>query len=346
MIMANLFVGVDVSKAELVCRVLDEKGQERGQGTFRNGPAGFRKIRQFLLELDGEGTFFVAMEATGVYYRNFVRFVFRSNDRFVPAVFNPASVKAFAQSRLSRTKTDGQDALFIARYGLELFRDGTFHPWRPEDPSVAQLRQLVTRRGQLVAARSLAINQRHTLREDEQTMPYVLESVERELSHLKEQIEEIDRMIADHMKRHDNLREDRELLTSIPGIGDTTAASWLAHLGDLSRFDKPSQIVAHIGIAPQERQSGSSVRGKPRICRTGLKEVRKALFFPVIVAATRTDSVLKDYYQHLLARGKQKKVALIACMNKLIRIIWAILKSRKPYDPCFAAPSLETQPKG
>ena len=98
--MGNLFVGVDVSKAELVCRVLDEKGRKLGEGTFRNGPTGFRKIRQFLLNLDGEAMFFVGMEATGVYYRNFVHFVFRSNEHFIPGVFNPASVKAFAQSRL------------------------------------------------------------------------------------------------------------------------------------------------------------------------------------------------------------------------------------------------------
>jgi len=239
--MGNLFVGVDVSKAELVCRVLDEKGRKLGQGTFRNGPAGFRKIRQFLLNLDGEAMFFVGMEATGVYYRNFVHFVFRSNEHFIPGVFNPASVKAFAQSRLSRTKTDSQDALLIARYALELFRDEAFRSWKPEDPAAAELRQLVTRREQLLSSRTSTMNQFHALREDEETLPYVLESVKRDLAHLNGQIKEIDKKISDHMGDHKELREDRELLTSIPGIGETTAATWIAHLGNLSRFDKPSQ---------------------------------------------------------------------------------------------------------
>jgi len=341
---ANVFVGVDVSKAELVCRVLDEKGRELGQEAFRNGSAGFRKFKSFLLALDPEGRFSVGMEATGVYYRNFAKFVFHSNDRFVPGVFNPASVKAFAQSRLSRTKTDGQDALLIARYALELFRDDAFRPWEPERTEVAQLRQLVARREQLVETRTAAQNRLHALKEDEDSLDFVIESVEKELAHLDEQVREIDRRISLHMDRHEGLREDRELLTSIPGIGDTTAASWLAHLGDLSRFDKPSQIVAHIGIAPRERQSGSSVRGKPQICRTGIKELRKALYLPVVVAATRFNPTLKAFYQRLLARGKQKKVALIACMNKLIRIIWAILKSRKPFDPGRVPPVPETQP--
>jgi len=341
---ANVFVGVDVSKAELVCRVLDEKGRELGQEAFRNGSAGFRKFKSFLLALDPEGRFFVGMEATGVYYRNFAKFVFHSNDRFVPGVFNPASVKAFAQSRLSRTKTDGQDALLIARYALELFRDDAFRPWEPERTEVAQLRQLVARREQLVETRTAAQNRLHALKEDEDSLDFVIESVEKELAHLDEQVREIDRRISLHMDRHEGLREDRELLTSIPGIGDTTAASWLAHLGDLSRFDKPSQIVAHIGIAPRERQSGSSVRGKPQICRTGIKELRKALYLPVVVAVTRFNPTLKAFYQRLLARGKQKKVALIACMNKLIRIIWAILKSRKPFDPGRVPPVPETQP--
>jgi transposase len=339
--MVNLFVGVDVAKAELVCRVLDEKGRELAQGTFRNGVAGFRKFRQFLLNINREATFFVSMEATGVYYRNFVRFVFRSNKHFIPGVFNPASVKAFAQSRLSRTKTDSQDALLIARYALELFRDEAFRPWKPEDPATAELRQLVTRREQLLSSRTSTVNQLHALREDEDALPYVLESVERELAHLNEQVKEIDKRISDQMNSHEELRENLELLMSIPGIGVTTAAAWIAHLGNLSRFDKPSQIVAHIGIAPREKQSGSSVRGKPQICRTGLKELRKALYLPVVVGATRCNPILKTFYQRLLTRGKQKKVALIACMNKLIHIIWAILKSRKPFNPYATSSFLE-----
>ena len=101
--------------------------------------------------------------------------------------------------------------------------------------------------------------------------------------------------------------------------------------------------MAHIGIAPRERQSGSSVRGRPQICRTGIKELRKALYLPV-VATTRCNPAMKAFYQCLLARGKQKKVALIACMNKLIHIIWAILKSRKPFDPGRVPPAPGTQP--
>jgi len=85
------------------------------------------------------------------------------------------------------------------------------------------------------------MNQFHALREDEETLPYVLESVKRDLAHLNGQIKEIDKKISDHMGDHKELREDRELLTSIPGIGETTAATWIAHLGNLSRFDKPSQ---------------------------------------------------------------------------------------------------------
>ena len=149
--MRDFFVGVDVSKAELVCRVLDEKGQEQGKGSFANGAAGFRKLKKFLLGLDVDGRFHVGMEATGVYHRNLALFLCNSGERLVPGVFNPASVKAFGQSRMSRTKTDGQDALILARYTLELFRDGTFRPWEPERPEVAQLQQLVSRREQLVS---------------------------------------------------------------------------------------------------------------------------------------------------------------------------------------------------
>jgi transposase len=272
----RIWVGVDVSKAELVCRILDEKERELGQETFHNGSAGFRKFKKFLLSLDSEGCFFVSMEATGVYYRNFARFIFNSNDRFVPGVLNPASVKAFAQSRLSRTKTDGQDALIIARYALDLFRDDAFRPREPERAEVA-------RREQLLETRTAAQNRLQALKEDGDSLDFVIESVEKEYAHLDEQVREIDRKISVHMDRHEGLKKDKELLTSIPGIGigtTTTAASWLAHLGNLSRFDKPSRIVGHIGIAPRERQSGSSVRGRPQICRTGIKELPRPSTFP------------------------------------------------------------------
>ena len=334
--MRDFFVGVDVSKAELVCRVLDEKGQEQGKGSFTNGAAGFRKLKKFLLGLDIDGCFHVGMEATGVYHRNLALFLYNSGERLVPGVFNPASVKAFGQSRMSRTKTDGQDALILARYTLELFRDGTFRPWEPERPEVAQLQQLVSRREQLVSMKVSEQNRLHALEEDGGSLPFLVESVRDEILHLEDRIREVEKMIGRHMEGHPKLKADKDLLISIPGIGQITAATWMGHLGDLSRFGNPSQIVAHIGIAPRERQSGSSVRGKPQICRTGLKELRCALYLPVMAAATRLNPVLKSFYERLVTSGKRKKAALIACMNKLVHIIWAIMKSRQPFDPNYA----------
>ena len=137
----------------------------------------------------------------------------------MPGVFNPASVKAFGQSRMSRTKTDGQDALILARYTLELFRDGTFRPWEPERPEVAQLQQLVSRREQLVSMKVSEQNRLHALEEDGGSLPFLVESVRDEILHLEDRIREVEKMIGRHMEGHPKLKADKGLLISIPGIG-------------------------------------------------------------------------------------------------------------------------------
>lgn len=337
--MRSFFVGVDIGKDELVTVVVDEKGKETGRKSFRNGSAGFRKFKSFLLSIDPESSFFIGMEATGVYYHKFVSFLFKAGDKLVPGVFNPASVSAYAKCRLSRTKTDHTDALLIARYTLELWRDERFCPWEPEKPEVVRLRQLVTRRGQLVDMRTSEQNRLHALEHTEESLPFLLESVTSEIEHLEEKIKEVEKRISEHIDRNPKLREDRDLLESVPGIGETTAAALMAEMGDTSRYKGPAQIVPHAGIAPRERQSGSSIHGKTQICRTGKRELRKILYVPTMAAATRYNPVLQAFYDRLVHAGKPKKVAIIACMNKLIHIIFAILKKRIPFDPSFATSS-------
>ncbi len=270
-----------------------------------------------------------------MYYRNFANSLFEGGDPFLVGVFNPASVSAYMKSKLSRTKTDRQDSLYIARYTLDLWRDGAFRPWEPEKKEFGHLRQLVIRRDQLVSARTMELNRLHALRQDSETLPFLLSSVEEDIARLEERILEVESRISDHIDRHSSLREDKDLLESIPGIGETTASALLAHLGDIRRFGTSSQIVAHAGLAPRERQSGTSVRGKARICRTGKSEIRRALYMPIISASTRYNPVLRAYYERLVQLGKPKKVALVACMNKLLRIIWSMIKNKTMFDPNF-----------
>jgi transposase len=320
----------------LVCRVLDAKGKELGKNVYVNKTAGFQSLIKFLSRIDPEGRFHVCMEATGAYHRNLACFIHQAGDNLVPSVLNPRAVNAFGKSRMSRTKTDDQDALIIARFGLELFRDGELRAWQPESPAVFQLRQRVALRDRLVSKRISDQGQLEALEAIDGTDPFVLECVREEIAHLDWLIANIEERIRRHVDTHEELKANRDLLISIPGIGNTAAAEILGYLGDLSQFDNPRQVVAHLGIAPKEKQSGTSVHGKPQICRTGLKELRRALYLPVVGAATRFNPVLKRFYDRLIAAGKNKKVAIIACMNKLIHIIWGILKNRRPFDPNYS----------
>lgn len=333
--MKEFFVGVDVSKRNLVCRVLDAKGKERGKNIYLNKSKGFQQLAKFLSTVDPDGRFHVCMEATGAYHRNLACFMHQAGDNLVPSVLNPRAVNAFGKSRMSRTKTDNQDALIIARFGLELFRDGELRTWQPESPAVFQLRHRVAIRDQLIAMRISAQGRLEALAAYAETDPFTLAFIQQQIEDMNGSIAEIEKSIRRHVENHEELKADKDLLISIPGIGETTAAEILGYLGDFSQFDNPRQVVAHLGIAPKEKQSGTSVHGKPQICRTGLKELRRALYFPVIGAATRFNPVLKQFYDRLVAAGKNKKVAIIACMNKLIHIIWGILKNRCPFDPNY-----------
>lgn len=336
--MGTFFVGVDVGKDELVTVVLNEKGKETAREIFKNGSSGFRKFKAFLLSIDPDSDFFVGMEATGVYFHKFTSFVFKAGDRLIPGVFNPSSVHAYAKSRLTRTKTDHTDALLIARYTLELWRDERFCPWEPEKPEISRLRQLATRRKQLVETKAAEKNRLHALEHTEDGLPFVLKSIRAEIKHLEEKIKEVEKRICEHIDSHPELKEDKELLESIPGIGETTSTALMAIISDISRYNDPGQLVADAGIAPREHQSGSSIHGKPRICRTGNKDLRDILYVPTMAAATRYNPVLMAFYDRLVLAGKPKKVAIIACMNKLLHIIFAILTKRTPFDPAYAGP--------
>jgi transposase len=118
------------------------------------------------------------------------------------------------------------------------------------------------------------------------------------------------------------------LLCSIKGIGAKTATCLLAELGDLSQFEDADALVAHLGLSPHQRQSGRRLRGRSPLCKIGAPRLRRALYFPAMVAAR-----FNPQYQRLLARGKLKMVALGAAMRKLARIIFSVVRSGKPFDP-------------
>lgn len=141
--------------------------------------------------------------------------------------------------------------------------------------------------------------------------------------------------IDDHIDRHPQLRRDAALITSIPGLGHTTAAKLLAYLGDARRFRSARALAAFIGVTPRQKLSGSSVHGRSIISRAGHADARRSLYMPAMVAL-RYNPKLKAFGERLRAQGLPPKAVIAAAMHKLVRIVYGVLRSGNAFDADFA----------
>ncbi len=192
--------------------------------------------------------------------------------------------------------------------------------------SVRTLRALVARREALDAMRT---QERNRLPVSDEA---VRAGIEAHLAHLEQAIADIDAAICQTIDDDPGLRGQGELLVSIPGLGDKTVAALLAYYGAPLRFESAKQAVAYAGLDPRQHQSGSSVRGKPRLSKVGHARLRKALYMPAMVATTRTawGRALK---QRLTVAGKPPMLILGAMMRKLLCVAYGVLRSGRPFDP-------------
>lgn len=323
--MMQTAVGVDVAKASFDVATPLKPGKFRTRAKLPNVAAGFVAFDQWLqAHAPGAPVF---MEATGIYHEALAEHLFEQGHTVY--VLNPAQVKAFGESQLSRTKTDRTDAKLIARFGVALLATPErLRPWQPLSPEQRTLRELVRRLDDLKSMRQMELNRLDVAREP------VRDSIERMVKELGEQIHELEQAIADHIDQDPDLRGRRDLLESIPGIGPVTSAWLLAQLGDGGRFNDARQIVAFAGLNPRLHESGR-YRGQARISRVGDHTLRAKLYLPAMTAR-RTNPVLKAFAQRLSDRGKPFKVVMCAVMRKLLHIAWGVLKNGRPFDPAHA----------
>lgn len=243
------------------------------------------------------------------------------------SMVNPAIIKAFAATEMSRTKTDKADAALIARYCLKHQPPA----WAPPPPEISELQALVRRLEALLEMRQ---QERNRLAAGSQSAA-VKASLQQHIDYLDEQIAHTESLIKDHIDSHPTLKQRRDLLTSIPGIGESTAAKFLAEVVEVSHYQSARQVAAFAGLVPRHKESGSSVRGRPRLCKVGTARLRKAFYFPAIVA-TQHNPIVKAMSARMRERGKCPMVIIGAAMRKLIHIAYGVLKSGKPFDPHHA----------
>jgi transposase len=291
---------------------------------FANPAAGFAQLAEWLTR-QGAARTHACLEATGA-YGEALALRLRAQGHTV-SVVNPAAVKAFAQSRLSRTKTDKVDAELIARFCLAQQPPA----WAPPAPEVRELQALARRLGSLVEMRVAEENRLPS----GIAVEAVRRSVEEHVAYLNEQIRRTEGLIRRHVDTHPTLKQRSALLGSIPGIGEATAALLLAEITDINRYRSARQVAAYAGLVPRERRGGSSVRGRVRLSKIGNARLRKALYFPAITAL-RCSSFFQLWAEGLQRRGKRKMSVIGAAMRKLIHLAYGVLKTGQPFDPEWA----------
>jgi transposase len=164
------------------------------------------------------------------------------------------------------------------------------------------------------------------------TVEEVRASVEEHLSYLKQEIKRCEELIRTHINSHPGLKQQSELLDSIPGIAQTTAALLLSEITDITQYRSARQVAAYAGLVPRERQSGTSVRGRTRLSKIGNARLRRALYFPAITAL-RCSPFFQAWAEGLRQRGKSKMSIICAVMRKLVHLAYGVLKSEQPFDP-------------
>lgn len=260
----------------------------------------------------------VAMEATSQYYEPVALSLFDAG--YTVSVVNPLQIKAFGESLMRRQKTDRADAELIARF-CEVNKP---QPWHAPSRKVRELQRLLAR---LEAVQAMHVQEQNRQHE---AQGIALESVERMIETLEEEIAYLQEKIRNHIDRHPDLREQDQLLQSIPGVGPSVSSYAIAWLRG-ERFDDARQAVAFIGLSPRHHQSGDSVHGKTSISKLGHGRLRKILYWPAM-SAIRCNTAASALAQRMDAAGKNKKVAIVAVMRKMVHWMIGVLKSGKPFD--------------
>ena len=306
----QLFVGIDVSAKRLDVAVLPAGTHFTVAHTEEGIVSLVRRLREL-------GPHIVVLEATGGYE---IPVAYAMSEASLPVVImNPKCLRHFAKSTGKLAKTDKLDARVLAHYAQAIQP-----PVRPlKDPEQMELATLMSRRRQLRDMIVMEENRRRT------STPRVRGNIDQHLAYLRQLLKDLDREIHDAIRRTPLWHENSEILQSFNGVGPKVSASLIADLAELGTAPR-TQISALAGLAPMNRDSGQW-RGK-RTIQGGRPAVRQALYMAALVASRR-NPVIREFYQRLRQAGKPAKVALTACMRKILVILNAMLKNRTYWNP-------------
>lgn len=313
------FIGIDVSKAKLDVALLLSNDKIRSK-SVANSTEGWQLLwRWLLVHADAQGAgLHVCMESTGAYHEGVATFL--HDQAATVSVVNPMLVKRFAESAALRVKTDRLDAQTLARFA----RERRPAAWEAPSKALRALQALVARLDTLLEMRHMECNRLDIAHES------VRSSHQQVIDELDRQAKEVRRLIRQTVDDDPDLGRRSELLQTIPGLGERTIAQLLAYIGRPERFESAKALCAYAGLAPWIRQSGTSLDKRRGTHPMGHALLRRSLYFPAMVAG-RFNPIIARFWNRLKAQNKPGKVIVVACMHKLLAIVYGVLVSGRPF---------------
>jgi transposase len=314
------YTGIDISKLFFDVAVPD--GEKYHYYKFSNDLAGFETLVKVL-----EGQSHIIMEASGPYYLRLACYL--HSKCMNVSVVNPLVIRRFCQMRMSRAKTDKKDAMMIAEYG----KAEKPALWQPPQQHIITLQQMEALLFNLNKEHTALINQMESFVSSGLFDKKLNRMISRELIHKQDLIRKLTEDMQQIAQEHYSLMLAH--LQSIPGLGKKTAMMLVVLSSGFSRFDDYRKLSSYIGICPRIFESGTSVKGKGRICKIGMSRIR-AMLYVCAWSAKRCNKACRDLYERLVAKGKAKKLALIAVANKLLKQAFAVATSQTNYNENYS----------
>lgn len=309
-------IGIDISKM-----TFDVWTEDLGHAQFSNNKEGFKAFKKLLKQEDH-----CVMEATGCYHFQLAEYLY--NHGYKVSVENPLVVKRFIQMKQQKVKTDKHDARMIMLYGNEQ------QPalWEPEPKFIEEGKLLMTLMQMYVKQQTQLKNKLDNLQSGGRTNGVMISSIKLQLKRIGAELKKLESSLEGLLKEH--AREVLTNLRSIPGIGKKTAMLMMVTTNNFRDFTNAKQVTSYVGLAPVERTSGSSIRGRSYISKKGDPMLRHHLFMCSFTAC-QNNPQCRALYERLVAKGKSKKLALIAVCNKLIKQAYGVCKNNLVYDENF-----------
>ena len=322
--------GIDVAQKELVVtlgRMLDDFSIELfSYKVFKNNDSGVKLLVDWVNKLTGyEVPVRYVMEATGVYHQKFAYYLVDNGCEI--SIVLPNKISNYIRTLELKTITDKSCSQAIAQFGLERKLD----KWAKPKSIYKELQQLTRERDQIVQERSVIKNQIHAEKTESEPNQKSLERMQARIRFLNSQEKEIKADITDIVSKDPDLKQVINNITTIPGVGELTAVIVLAETNGFELIRNKSQLSSYAGLDVKEKQSGTSVKGKPRISKKGNRNLRKSMHLPSLTAV-KWDENFKNIYARLISKNGIKMKALVAVQRKILELIYILCKNETVYD--------------